>query len=118
MDYRSKTDERFANKKSFILSQKASTKYNANPAPNEKKAQVNKKYAHIFGLHSKSFRKAGADFKSSFFKKIARFVQQTHHTNVIKDLKVCVQKHILNIAVGYNSSVSTEYKPDFRAHRQ
>ena len=36
-DYKSKTDERLANKKSFILSQKASTKYNAKPTPNEKK---------------------------------------------------------------------------------
>jgi hypothetical protein len=37
MDYKSNTDDRFANKKSFILSQKAKIKYNAKPAPNEKK---------------------------------------------------------------------------------
>jgi len=37
LDYKSKTDERLANRKSFILSQKASTKYRAKPAPKEKK---------------------------------------------------------------------------------
>lgn len=70
----------------------------------------------MLGFHSKSFCHSRAYLKASFFKKITQVVQQTHVTNVVKDLKADARLHNLNTCEHHNRLFLTANMLDFPAH--